>query len=211
MKLKIPLFRVLIPLLPALVFLPAAQAQEPEWMATGTLLEACTCAVPCTCNFGEGPSPNHYCHAVYGYRLDKARFGDVDLSGLVIAGADASGSLGFLDRRATPTQRAALEKLAYALFEKGGPSSGKRRFVSVDITHEVKGNDLRLKIAGYGGFNARVILGRDGTSPVVVENNTIWPIPRAIKAKTSSLTFRDKSAGTIDARGTNANYGTFSF
>ncbi|MBC8101526.1 MAG: DUF1326 domain-containing protein, partial [Cytophagales bacterium] len=69
----------------------AASATAPTdpttWSATGTLLESCTCAVPCTCNFGEGPSPHAYCHAVFAYRFEKAIWGGVDLSGLIIGGA----------------------------------------------------------------------------------------------------------------------------
>src|SRR5205823_10964258 len=35
-----------------------------HWEISGDLTEACTCAVPCTCNFGRGPSPRHYCYAL---------------------------------------------------------------------------------------------------------------------------------------------------
>jgi hypothetical protein len=195
-------------LLPALV---RADPPSGKWNATGTLLESCTCAVPCTCNFGEGPSPHPYCHAVFAYRLEKASWDGVDLSGLVVAGADGpKGIDGFVDERATAVQRPALEKLAHVLFAQGGPNTGPRTFVPAAIVHEVKGNDLRLDIAGRGGFTARVIIGRDGKSPVVVENNTVWPIPRATKAK-ASLSFKGAAAGSIQGDGTNGNYGAFSF
>ena len=190
----------------------AAWGQAGEWSAAGTLLEACTCAVPCTCNFGEGPSPHSYCHPVFAYRLDKANWNGMDLSGLIVAGADGpKGQSGFLDARATPEQRPALEQLAKALFAKGGPSGGPRKFTPLALVHEVKGNALRLDIAGHGGFSAQVIVGRDSKSPVVVENNTVWPIARAIKAKTAALSFQDATAGTIQETHTNANYGAFAF
>lgn len=197
----------------ALFLLPIASGQtEPAgtWSATGVLLESCTCAVPCTCNFGEGPSPNHYCHAVYAYKLEKARWEGIDLSGLVVGGADGpKGSAGYLDSRATPAQKPALEKLTYALFRQGGPSGGARKFVSLPIMHEVKGNDLKLNYPGRGGFTAKLIIGRDGKSPVVVENNTIWPIQRAVKGK-ARLSYKDTATGEITGDGVNANYGTFS-
>jgi hypothetical protein len=193
------------------VLLPA-EAQTGKWSANGTLLEACTCAVPCTCNFGEGPSPHSYCHPVYGYRLDKADWNGVDLSGLIVAGADGpNGISGFLDSRATATQKSALEALAKSLFAQGGPNSGDRKFTSLALIHEVKGNDLRLNIEGRGGFTAKVIVGRDGKSPVVVENNTVWPIARATKAKTSPLSYSDPVTGTIKETSSNANYGAFAF
>lgn len=191
----------------------SAQTAAPgKWSATGTLLEACTCAVPCTCNFGEAPSPHSYCHAVFGYRVDKGSYEGVDLSGLVFGGADGpAGATGFLDERASAVQRPALEKLARRVFAQGGPSGGARRFAPVRIVHEVKGNDLRLDFAGRGGFRARVIIGRDGKTPVVVENNTVWPIRRAIKGKALPLAFQHESTGKINGDGSNANYGAFSF
>lgn len=182
------------------------------WSAAGTLLEACTCAVPCSCNFGEAPSPHPYCHAVFGYKLDKGSWNGVDLGGLVVGGADGpKGGIGFLDDRATPAQRPALESVARQIFAQGGPAGGPRRFVPVKVVHSVKGNDLRLDFAGHGGFAGRVIVGRDGRSPVVVENNTVWPIARAIKGRAVPLSFKDPAVGAIKGEGSNANYGAFSF
>lgn len=189
-----------------------APAAANTWSAAGTLLESCTCAVPCTCNFGEGPSPHPYCHAVFSYKLDKASVGGVDLSGLTVGGADGpDGGLGFLDARATPQQKAALERAGRLIFAQGGPAGGPRRWVSAPIEHSVSGNDLRLKLGDNGGFSARVIVGRDGKSPVVVENNTVWPIRRATKAKASSLRFSAPGVGKVSGAGVNANYGAFSF
>lgn len=190
---------------------PPVTPTKRQWTATGTLFEACTCAVPCSCNFGEAPSPNSYCHAVYAYRLEKASWDGVDLSGLVIAGADGpKGGAAFLDERATPTQRPALQRLTRAIFGQGGPGNAPDMpFTFAQITPSIVGNDLKLKIGDAGGFTARVIVGRDGKTPVIVENNMIWPIARAIKGKTSSLNFLDNNVGTISTSNTNANYGKF--
>ncbi|MBC8136788.1 MAG: DUF1326 domain-containing protein [Fibrella sp.] len=204
-------------LLVATAFVPQTEAAPPvvpakgQWTASGTLLEACTCSVPCSCNFGEPPSPNHYCHAVFAYRLEKASWDGVDLSGLVIAGADGpKGGAAFLDERATPAQRPALQRLTRVVFAQGGPGNAPEMpFTFASVTHSIAGNDLKLRIGDVGGFTARVIIGRDGKTPVVVENNTVWPIARAIKGKTGSLNFLDKNVGAISASGTNANYGKF--
>ncbi len=200
------------PLSPVNAADPAAPGKA-RWVATGTLFEACTCSVPCSCNFGEPPSPHSYCHAVYAYRLDSASWDGVDLSGLVIGGADGPrGGACFLDSRATPTQRPALKRLARAVFAQGGPGNAPDMpFVFALVTPTVSGNDLRLRIGDDGGFAARIIVGRDGKSPVVVENNAVWPVAKAIKAKTARLDFHDKTVGAISGTGTNANYGAFSF
>lgn len=191
---------------------PVARAAS-TWTAKGTLLESCTCAVPCSCNFGEGPSPHDYCHAVFAYKLDSgSAWGAADLGGLIFGGADGpKGNLGFLDERATPAQQAALRRVAEKVFAQGGPASGPRAWETAKITHSVNGNDLRLGLGNSGGFSARVIVGRDGKTPVVVENNTVWPIARAVKGKANPLQFRDPRVGTIRGDGSNANYGAFSF
>jgi hypothetical protein len=102
------------------------------------------------------------------------------------------------------------KRLARAVFGQGGPSNAPDMpFSFARITPTIAGNDLSLKIGNAGGFAARVIVGRDGKTPVVVENNTVWPIPRAIKGKTSRLNFRDENVGKIATSNTNANYGKF--
>src|ERR1041385_4863571 len=109
-----------------LLSLPASphQATKPPvntkgWQATGTLFEACSCSVPCPCNFGQGPS-NNYCHTIYAYRLKTATYGGVKLDGLVFGGGEGpKGAIGFLDSRATAAQKPVLEKLALAVFGKG--------------------------------------------------------------------------------------------
>ena len=203
--------RIAFALFALAVVTPAHAAEPVQWSATGTLLEACTCAVPCSCNFGEPPSPHHYCHAVYAYRLDKAVWGGVDLSGLTIAGADGPrGGAAFLDERATAKQRPALKALTRAVWSQGGPANAPDMpFVFAKIATSVVGKNVSLTVGEHGGFAATIITGRDGKSPVVVENNTVWPVPRAIKGKTAMLTMRHPATGAIKTSGTNANYGAF--
>jgi hypothetical protein len=181
------------------------------WTATGTLLEACTCAVPCSCNFGEGPFAAPYCHAVFGYSSRKAP-GTGSNCPAWSSPAPTARAASWLPRRraSTPARREAL-RAGPGRVREGRPASGPRPFVSARITHAVSGNDLRLDIAGRGGFSARVIIGRDGRTPVVVENNTVWPIERAVKARTVPLRYRDERVGSIRGDGSNANYGAFSF
>src|SRR5690348_6189415 len=61
---------------------PQRENATKGWAADGTLLEACSCSVPCPCNFGQGPSRS-YCHTIYAYRLKSARYEGVTLDGLV--------------------------------------------------------------------------------------------------------------------------------
>ena len=50
-----------------------AASESYKWKIAGALSEACTCSVPCTCNFGEGPSPHSYCYPFYSYEIRKGK------------------------------------------------------------------------------------------------------------------------------------------
>jgi len=193
---------------------PQAGTPKPKtvaigWQATGTLLEVCSCSVPCTCNFGQGPS-NDFCHTVYAYRLKTARYEGVTLDGLVFGGGEADkGAMGYLDARATPAQRAALEKLALAVFGKGGASSGKRTFVWTKIVAESDPQHFKIGFGDTASIAANVLMGRDGKNPIIVENNTIWPVHRMIKAKTTRFDYTDSLGNALHYDGVNANLGEF--
>ena len=188
----------------------AQAARAPSgWVAVGTLLEACSCAVPCPCNFGQNPSRD-YCHTVYAYRLKTARYGAVTLDGLVFGGGEADkGPMGFLDTRATPEQKPALEKLAYAVFAHGGASATARKFETVHIIATDDGQRFRVKFGDRGGFEAAILFGRDHKRPIIVENNTTWPVDRFIKGKTSQFDYQDTLGNRLRLDGVNANLGEF--
>ncbi len=188
----------------------APPASAASWQATGTLLECCTCNVPCTCNFGQGPSPNDFCHTIYAYRLKTARYAGVPLDGLIFGGGEGpKGVIGFLDSRATAAQRTALQRLALAVFGKGGASPGERRFVWTRITAEDDARHFSLKFEGSGGFAANILIGADGKNPIVVENNVTWPVARFIKGKTSNFDYTDALGNHLQYADRNANLGEF--
>jgi hypothetical protein len=180
-----------------------------KWEASGTLLEACSCSVPCPCNFGQGPTGGS-CHTVYAYRLKTARFGGATLDGLAFGGGEADrGAMGFLDSRATPEQRAALEKLALAVFAKGGASGGPRKFETVKIVATDDAKRFHAAFGERGGFDADILFGRDRTHPIVVENNTTWPVARFVKGKTTRFEYQDGLGNRLRLDGVNANIGEF--
>src|ERR1051326_6658093 len=74
----------------------AARRGEVTWQAKGTLFEACSCSVPCPCNFGQSPSRG-YCNTIYAYRLSTAKYEGITLDGLVFGGgAGPSGAVAYL-------------------------------------------------------------------------------------------------------------------
>src|SRR5258708_5662600 len=106
-------------LLPALARAADAPAAPTPWRISGQLSEACTCGVPCTCNFGQGPSPSHTCWALFSLDIRKGRYGKVSLNGLRLAGAaGAKGYVAYLDDRATPAQAEALQAIVAHIGER---------------------------------------------------------------------------------------------
>src|SRR5438309_11982638 len=100
-------------LAPAACWAAEPAADRTPWHISGQLSEACTCSVPCTCNFGQGPSPAHTCWALFSLDIRKGQYGKVRLSGLRLAGAaGAKGFVAYIDQRATPEQAQALQAIA---------------------------------------------------------------------------------------------------
>jgi hypothetical protein len=184
-----------------------AQKPAEHWEISGDLSEACTCAVPCTCNFGERPSPRHYCWSMFSIAIDKGHYGDVKLDGLHLAGAHGKKTaVWYLDGRANPQQAAALKAIAGRFLRS---HRYKVYFETARITQEVGEKGNKLEVAGRGGFEADYIVGLDGKTPVVVENNTTWNMPQSIKGKTKEWRYRDTHGNKFDFRATNSNEGKF--
>jgi hypothetical protein len=104
----------------ALALSGLALAQEKPsprpWRIKGQLTEACTCAVPCTCNFGEPPSPYQYCYTMWSYWVQEGNWEQVKLNGLRMGGVDGPGGiLGLLDEHADQAQRTAMEDIWHIL------------------------------------------------------------------------------------------------
>jgi hypothetical protein len=199
--------------------LPVPNAPAPSsWIIEGALTEACTCGVPCTCNFGEGPSPHDYCYALYSYEIRKGRYNDVTLDGLRFGATDLkNGRTIFIDERANELQREALRVIIARVILRASPENAEAKAKEISkgvryaqITQEYDNRRNRLDVNGIGEFSANYIMGLDKTQPVVVRNNTTWRIHDAIKAKTS--VFRVKiGKDRINTKNTNSNQGDFQY
>lgn len=203
---------------------PSNEAQPTEtttaksWKITGALTEACTCSVPCSCNFGEGPSPHSYCYPFYSYHIRKGNYGDAVLDGLHFGSADLrSGRYMFMDERATERQREALRLIMARVVERVSAEDAEQkakeiadevRYVGVEQEYDERKN--LLKVAGLGEFAADYVMGMDKSAPVVVRNNTTWRIHDSIKAKTSVYKVKI-GRDAVDTKDTNSNQGDFEY
>jgi hypothetical protein len=193
-------------------------AAAKSWKITGALTEACTCSVPCSCNFGEGPSPHSYCYPFYSYHIRKGTYGDVVLDDLHFGSADLRGGRHmFMDERATEKQREALRIIMARVVERVSADDSERKakemaneieYVAVEQEYGDRKN--LLKVAGIGEFAADYVMGLDKSSPVVVRNNTTWRIHDSIKAKTSDYKVK-VGRDVVDTKDTNSNQGDFEY
>jgi hypothetical protein len=90
-----------------------------QWALRGDYLEACSCDWGCPCKFGASPTKG-YCQGIIGFEIQEGSYRQVNLGGLglaVIISAPASPFMGnitatfYIDERATPEQRQALEAI----------------------------------------------------------------------------------------------------
>jgi hypothetical protein len=189
-----------------------------SWKITGALTEACTCAVPCSCNFGEGPSPHSYCYPFYSYHIRKGNYGGVVLDDLHFGSADLRGGRHmFMDERASAEQREALRIIMARVIERVSADDAEKkakemteeiRYVKIEQEYDDRKN--LLKVAGIGEFAADYVMGLDKQAPIVVRNNSTWRIHDAIKAKTSAYKVK-VGRDTVDTKETNSNQGDFDY
>lgn len=188
------------------VLLGSGRSAKPDnvhWEIQGDLSETCSCAVPCSCNFSEQPSPKHYCHSMFSLAIESGHYGEVKLDGLHLAGIHGNKSkVWYIDAKATPEQTAALRSIADHMLK-------SEHVETAAITQEVSDKGNLLKIGDKGEFEADYIMGHDKKSPVVVENNTSWNIRRSIKAKSEHVHYQDEFGNKLDFKGTNSNQGKF--
>lgn len=197
-----------------------AHAGGTKWRIQGELSEACSCSVPCSCNFGESPSPHEFCWALFSIDIKKGNFGSVKLDGLHLAGAiGEKGPVWYIDDRATKEQYDALKDIASQMSWKAMLANGVKDpkdipdgqktlgYVSTKITQDVGKTNAKLTIGDFGGYESNFIMGIDGKSPVRVQNNWSWNMKDGIKAKTSKMTYKDTFGNEFDMKDTNSNEG----
>jgi hypothetical protein len=201
----------------SIVMRSTMQLDGPRWHIKGMFTEACTCAPPCTCNFGLAPSPNDFCHSIFSYGIRTGEYNGVTLDGLVLACVHGErGYFWLIDRRATAPQAAALSAIAERIIpvqRRGQKTPGRlaRAIRPAWITHEVTSRGSRVWIDGAGGFDNTFLLGFDGTTPVVVLNNSTFNLKRSMKGKTGVFRYKDSFGNHIDYRDTNSNTGEFEY
>jgi hypothetical protein len=121
------------------------------------LEEACTCNGACPCWFDSKPT-KETCGGQQVLFIEKGKYGNVPLNGLAIAntvqspeGKTMMQSFGnwkfsylYVDEKATPAQREALEHIGKTVLPYGGSPRTKIRYVP--ITRTFRGNEHQIAV-----------------------------------------------------------------
>ena len=183
---------------------PTAQQPKPtpEWSLNATVIEACSCSMFCPCYFSTKPSPGqsgheghgmgmgeHYCRFNIAYKVNKGKYGNVDLAGakVWIAG-DLGDDFGdhetewaevTFDPAVTKEQR---DGLAVILVGPVYPWKWKSFTIGQDAAIEWKGGTDRAVAMLDSGKAGEIVLVHNPTAmspePSVVKNVKYFAAPR---------------------------------
>jgi hypothetical protein len=218
----------------ALILTTVAATPEPkatpEWSMNATVIEACSCSMFCPCYFSTKPAPGdnaheghavhgggkHYCRFNIAYKVNKGKFGTVDLAGakLWIAG-DLGDDFGdgetewaevTWDPSVTKAQR---DGLATILVGPVYPWKWKSFTVGADAPIEWKGGNDRAVAKLDAGKAGEIVLVHNPTAmtaePSVIKNVKYFAAPRNdgfVLMPNETQAYR-RGANAFETKGTN--------
>ena len=195
-----------------------------RWRLKGEYFESCNCEVLCPCivrGTTIAPTEGH-CDVALAFHVDEGELDGVQLGGLNFVacnytpGPMAEGgwtSAFYLDERATPEQREALERVLSG--DMGGPAERWRamttnfmgvKYVAIDFL--VEGKTHSVSVPGVMDFSVEPIQipGRDDAMLLA---NTGHPVNRDLYlARGTQATYTDHGM-TWDNTGKNGHYASF--
>ncbi len=184
----------------------AGDEKRASWKASGEMEEACSCNVACPCWFGSKPTRSH-CSGGQVNFIVNGSYGDVRLDGLAVgtmgqnpdgtAMVDSYGKWEFadiyIDEKASPQQRQALETIARATLPLGAPPE-RTRIQYVPITRKVEGSEHTVTIGSVASFSGHLIPGVMGAVPKIVNAPVADPVHREYQqGRTARQTYTDSS------------------
>ena len=191
---------------------------RPLWTLAGEYFESCNCEILCPCLLLGGRPTEGHCDVVLAFHIEKGTYGDVDLSGLNTVQALTTpgvmsagrGTLAvYVDDRAAPEQRAALEEIFTGTA--GGPPSLLGPMVakllptrSVPISVAAEGKKRTLAIANVTAVTVEAITGA-GRQVVWMENVGHPYSTKLAIARGSSSQYRDHHL-SFDNSGRNGHF-----
>jgi len=197
------------------------ETKKGSWKITGQLEEACSCAAACPCWFDSKPT-RPTCGGNQVLFIQKGNYGNVKLDGLAIANyaqspenqtmMDSFGkwnfSTNYIDEKANPEQRKALEAIATAVLpSKNGSANFETKYVP--ITRKIEGKDHIITIGDVATFTGRLVEGGLGGNSKITNPPGADPLHHEYaQGKTSKMTYSD-SGQNWDWQDSNYMLGTF--
>jgi hypothetical protein len=165
----------------------AVATKKVPWKISGELEEACSCNAACPCWFNSLPSRMN-CGGVQVLFIKKGHYGKTKLDGLALAhfgqspdGQTMMESFGkwnfsylYIDEKATPEQREALEAIGKTVMPFA--SSGNAKIQYAPITRTVEGKDNKITVGSAGTFQGHPVEGGLGGYPKIVNPPGADPI-----------------------------------
>lgn len=193
-----------------------------NWTLSGEYFEACNCDVGCPCVFTSNPTHGK-CTVLIAWHVKNGKAGGTNFDGLSFAlAAYAPGNMMrtkwevavYVDERATPAQRSALEPIlggqAGGPFAAFGPLIGKShgiRFVPFEFRAD--GKKRSMKMRGVGEMRSEAIPGAGG-SDAKIAGAPLLLTPEVTVAKAEKLSLVDHG-WTWENAGGNSFYSRFEF
>ena len=199
----------------------SAPKELTKWKITGQLEEACSCNAACPCWFDSKPT-RMTCGGNQVLFIQKGNYGNVKLDGLAIANyaespedqtmMDSFGkwkfSTNYIDEKANPEQRKALEAIAAVVLPSNNGSANFRT-VYLPITRKIEGKDHIITIGSVATFTGHLVEGGLGGSSKITNPPGADPIHHQYaQGKTTKMTYTD-SDQNWDWKDTNYMLGTF--
>ena len=173
------------------------------WKITGQLEEACSCDAACPCWFNSKPTKMK-CGGGQVLFIQKGNYGKLKLDGLAIAsmGQSPEGqtmmesfgnwdfSYNYIDEKATPEQRKALEAILTRVLDPGASKKTETRYVA--IARKIEGKDHEITLGQYGKFRGHLIEGGLGGAPKIANPPGADLIHKEYaQGRTSTMTYND--------------------
>ena len=180
-----------------------AAAKKVPWKISGQLEEACSCNAACPCWFNSLPSRMN-CSGVQVIFIDRGHYGKVKLDGLAIGQftqspdnqtmMDSFGKWNFsylyIDEKATPAQREALEAVGKIVTPYTG--SALTKIQVVPIKRVSNGKENRITVGEYAIIEGHLVEGGLGGHPEIVNPPGADPIHHEyFQGATTKLTYND--------------------
>ena len=187
-------------------------SQDATWEVQGRYTDACRCHVPCPCHFNMGPDYES-CDATSVYQIEKGRYGDIRLDGLLAIVVLGEVERIYLDATANQNQQRALEEitrvLAGSLLRTGYQLADDLEVKVLPISATLTDEQAKVIVPGVLDIQSASLTGGDGERRIEMSNLDLGPkwMESVWAGQSSVYTLNDGE--TWDHSGRNSYFGRF--